>query len=273
MGITVQVVERGRNAPQYRFSRDLTGTLTLQQFTNFTKNALIDIAKTVLKEEQAKGFDKKPRVRVDNSFRKREEEVFPFGRITYFERVDFSLALLKMYKVIVERSPLVTGQYRSGNLVFVNGVEVARSMGSLRRYVVTKSSEGGFKENDEIRFVNVNAYARRLENKGIRRGVRGRFANKNQNAGRRSRKSRKTGNLIQQPNGAYYLSYRVIRRQFKQVAQFLKFTYMPNGTNGIRIRGGAGQRTEFKKDGRPYLYPSIVLRLAGAGIRREQIFE
>lgn len=271
--VSITVTESGRNARVFDLGNDFSGTKSLEELLEFTRRAQINIAKEVLKEEQSRGFDKKPRVRVDNVFGRREEQVRYFGKIEYFAKVDISLALLQMYDLLVERSPIVTGQYRSGNLVFVNGQEVARSKGGLRRYVVSKASEGGFKANDEIRFINVNPYARRLEKLGVRRGTRGKFAGQNQIAGGRRRRSRATGDSIKQPNGAYYLSYRVFRNRFRQIAEFMRFSFMPNGTNGIFVKPAGNFRTSFKKDGRPYLYPSIVIKLSGEGIKGEQTVE
>ena len=270
MTVSIKVVEKGRNKPGYSLDADLGGKFTFEELQEFTRQVVIATAKTVLKEEQAKGFDKEPRVRVDNRFDRMEEEVKPFGKIEYFARVDFNFALLQMYEIIKSLSVVVTGQYRSGNVVFVNNVEVARSTGQLRRYVVDKASAGGFKAGDLIRFINVNPYARRLENKGYRRGVRGPYANKNTKRPR-SGKSRKTGNRIIIPNGTYSLAARNIKSQFKQVSKLIAFRYFINGTSGINIRDKNGQLASFKTGkrgaiGRPYLYPSISFRVDPQGI-------
>jgi len=266
VAISISVSESGKGASKWDLESDLTGKETLKDFLDFTKTAHVKIAKTALKDEQSRGFDKKARVRTDNVFERNEYQVRYFGKIEYFARVDISFALIKMYEALIERSPISTGQYRSANLVFVNGIEVARGVGGLKRYIVIKSKSGGFKPTDTIRFVNAMPYARRLEHKGIRRGVRGKYANKNQAAGGRTRKSRTTGNPIKQPNGAYYLSYRVFRSKYKQIASFMRFSFMPNGSNGIYIKASGKFRNTFKKDGRPYLYPTIILKLSGEGM-------
>ena len=267
MGFAINVRDTSKKAPKYEFDKDLTGKETLEDFLFFVKDALISTSRQILEEEQKVGFDKKPRVRVDNNFKKSISQVKPIGKIEYFSRVDISLALLRMYDEIIKRSPVSTGQYRSGNLVFVNGIEVAQSASGLKRFVVAKASEGGFKNGDEIRFLNILPYARKLERKGIRRGTKGKFANKNHRAGGRRRNSKKTGLSINQPNGAYYLSFRLFRRQFKQIAQFMSFRFMPNGSSGIYIPIVGRFRNTFKRDNRPYLYPSIVIKLAGEGIQ------
>jgi len=188
-----------------------------------------------------------------------------------------------MFDIILQYSPRSTGQYISGNKVFVNGVQVANSRQSLRRFIVQKASQGGFKDSDEIRFINVNPYARRLENKGIRRGVRGKYANKNTPSKRKFGKSRRTGKNIIKPSGAYFNAHRNIRSKFKQVAKFIQFTYLVNGTKGIFIKRAIGPNGQIFHNsfqtgkrgaiGRPYLYPTILVRLDGRGAgREEQVF-
>lgn len=273
MTLSITVTESGKGRAPYNLNSDLDGKQTLEDNLMFLRKSLINISKEILRDEQSRGFDKNPRKRIDNRFDRQEEQVRPIGKIEYFAKVDVSFALIKMYEALIERSPYRTGQYRSGNVVFVNGTEVARSVGQLKRFIVANRDAGGFSPNDTIRFINVNPYARRLETLGVRRGTAGSKAGLTFTQGGRRTKSRRTGNLLKRPNGAYYLSYRLFRRQFVQIADFIKFSYIPNGTNGIFIRPSGDFRTTFKKDGRPYLYPSIVLKLSGENLKGELSFE
>lgn len=240
----------------------------IEQFLEFTKKTLIKTARAALKREQDAGFDKKPRVRVDNRFGKPISAVKPIGKIQYFTRVDASLALLRIYREIEKRSPRVSGQYVSGNRVIVNSREVARNEAELRAYLAT----GSLPADATIRFINVNPYARRLENKGIMRGIRGRNIGKILNKGEKKSISKKTGNPIIRPNGAYHSAFLFIRRNFRQLGRSIRFKYLPNGSAGISIPDlGPGFRNSFQTGkrgaiGRPYLYPSIVIKLEPSGI-------
>ena len=42
---------------------------------------------------------------------------------------------------------------------------------------------------------------------------------------------------------------------------------MINGTDGIYIQSDGTFRNSFKKDGRPYLYPSIQIRISSEGVK------
>jgi len=275
MTVSIKVEERGKNTPAYNINADLKGEQTLGELLEFTKDLLISTAQTVLKEEQAQGFDDDPRVKVDNRFNKPVEAVKPLGRIQYFAKVDVTEALLGMYAIIEKNSPVDTGTYKRHNIVYVNGLEVARSMTTLQAYLGFKAREG-FNSGDEIRFINVTPYARKLETFGVRRETRGKNKGTNTPRDRKSRESkRRPGKFITRPSGAYAFSFRAIKRKFSAVGEFLKFVYMVKGTRGITILGPDGEPAKFAgKNGRPYLYPSIVLRLSGEGIlRREQDLE
>ena len=268
MPFTLEIMEKTTGEDAKDFNSFTSRNGGVEAFLRFTKRVLIRTARDALKREQDQGFDKKPRVRVDNRFEKPIEQVQPIGKIEYFSRVDLSLALLRIYRELEKRSPRVTGQYVSGNRVIIGNREVARSEAEFRAFLAT----GKIAPNAKIRFLNVNPYARRLENKGIVRGTRGRFAGQKNVRGEKKRVSSKTGRLLVRPNGAYYLTFLFARRNFKQIAQNIKFSYMPGGTDGITIPDlGPGFRNAFQQGkrgviGRPYIYPSIVIRLAQGGL-------
>lgn len=262
--VEVSVKDGAKRKRTYSFQDDLDGDATLDDLFNFNQRATFSIAREVLKEEQSDGFDKKPRVRTDNKFGKPDITVLPFGKIEYFARADLGPALVDIMKELELRSPKVSGQYRSGNFLFVNGVKVAAGPKETEAWTKTVLAKKGLSPTDKIRIVNVNPYARKLEYLGITRGKTGR----NMQRGRKSTtRKRKTGSItFLKPQGAYSLTYRLVRRRYKALASFMKFQFMPNGTDGIYIQAGDGFRNTFVKDGRPYLYPSIQIRIASEGV-------
>lgn len=256
-GIDVTITEKGKGAPKWSFDTDLNGEVTLEEFLNFTKRALITVSKDVLKEEQAKGFDKNPRTRVDNVFGKDEEMVKPLGKIEYFTKESFRELILFTYRTILKKAPVgSTGFYRNSNFVFYRGNIVARNEQELATWLISKESNP-FKPGDIVRFVNVMPYARKLELLGIRKGSR---------KYRKGKGGKNRDVSIRMPNGTYFLSYKASRRKFKAATNFFKFQFLTGDSIGIKNSSvRPGFRTRFKKDQRPYLYPTIVLDFSAAG--------
>lgn len=244
---------------------DLGGQSTLKDLQLFLRSALIKTSLAILREEQAIGFDQKPRVRVDNKFDRDINLVRPFGKIEFFSRLNFAQTIIGMFEEILIRSPHRTGLYERSNYVFLNNQLIATDMSSLKTYM--KDNESKLKDSDFIRFINVTPYAARLEYGGISKSTRG----ANKGSSRRKRKNSKaaSGKLVSKPNGAYVLAHRVIRSKFKQVANFIKFGFIPNGYAGIKIDGGGVFRTSYMPTNRrysgPYVYPSITLSLNQSG--------
>jgi len=264
--LNLDIVQTGKKAPKFKLLNDLTGRETLQELLENTRQVHISVAKTILKEEQGKGFDKDPRVRVDNKFEREEESVKFFGKIEYFAKRSVTEAIVDIFEELDKRSPVDTGKYSKSNVLFYNNLPVAHSPGEARAWLVTQEKSGSFKNSDTFRFINTSPYARRLEYKGVRRGTTGR--NKGKNFAKRGRTVRKRDSqVLLRPQGAYYLTHRLARRKHKAIANLISFKFIPNGGNGINIIPRAGERTAFKDDGRPYLYPTIVIKLAGEGIK------
>lgn len=265
VNVSYSVHETGKNSKQWNLAADFTGENTLKDLEASLKQTLIKVALETKEEEEEKGFDRNARVRVDNKFDRDINTVSAFGKIEYFARFAAKEAILNIYKEIEIRSPVgATGIYKSSNYVIYNDRHVASSYTELKAFVEMQGKKG-FADNDTIRFINVTPYARKLELKGIKRGVRGKSKGKKSEKARTG-KSKITGNIIKKPNGAYYLAYRVARLKYKAVANFMKFAFLPGGARGITVMPGSGFRTTFVKDGRPYLYPTIVLSLNTKGI-------
>lgn len=264
MEVSVSIKETGKKGKQFDLSTDFSGKLIFEEFLDFMVSAQITVAKDVLKEEQGKGFDKEPRKRIDNKFDLVEEAVKPFGKIEYFARQSFIKSLVDAYDLIVKQSKHVTGAYKKFNFVFYNGSIVARSKRTLIKWITTAEFESG----DKIRFANLTPYARRLEYLGVR----------SRTSSTRSRKASKkyskkfniaAGVKVRKPNGAYYNSYREILRNKLIRSSFnkVKFEFLPGNYIGIGAERNrvSGWRTSFKKDNRPYLYPTILLTYSSSG--------
>lgn len=183
-------------------------------------------ARHVLAEEQARGFDREPRVIVDRRFDAAIETVKPFGRIEFVERVDIGEVVEWIWKRLLERSPVLTGRYQDSHIVMINGASVP----DIR----------GYKPGDRIQIVNIQPYARKVERgqsimapNGVYRGV---F-----NAARR----RYGRNL--------FIDFRYVK---------LDLGVEVTGFQGGRSKGVQHNRAR-KRVKRPQVYPSIQLYQGG----------
>lgn len=256
--VTIEVTEGGKKAPQWALDSDLNGQATLADILNFTKQSLIVISDTALKEEQAKGFDKKPKLLVDNNPSKQVGQVSPLGSIEYVARQSARAILLFAYKAILERSKVVTGEYIKSNVVTFNGFQVATDLSSFETWL---ASNDNFQDKDIIRFVNTAPYARKLERWGVTaQRTRAKVVKKDR------RRQTVFRNTMQVPNGTYALSYRAIKGKFKGNSS-IRFEMLPGNLLGIGS-GFDGKRRVFANGhgkGRPYLYPTISIQLAQVG--------
>lgn len=253
MHVNITVTQNGRRAPQFDLNgRDLNGSLSLAELIAYTKQVLLVTTDTVLKEEQALGFDKKPVFIVDGSASKNVFNVNPFGKIEIIARVDLNDVVLATYQGILDRSPVLHGVYKSSNFVFFKGQQVATDLPSLQAWL---ASGPDFKDTDNIRFVNIEPYARKLERQGITSNTQG----LNQSERGRRGKTRR-GNTVLQPNGSYYLTARSIRTKYKRNS-IIRFEFI-SGTQ-LGITGSFGPKRG--KPGRAYLYPSILISVQESG--------
>lgn len=247
----------------WNLESDIQGQATRDEIRSFIKQATWRIAEEVLKEEQAKGFDKKPRVRTDNKWGKEPREVKFMGKVEYFSRQNIADALLAAYEMVRERSVVDTGQYLMSHYVYLNSRVIARSRGEL--YVWLRTNESQIKDNDKLRIVNVTPYAARIEIRGIRRAIRGKSKGSTQNMMKNSFGS-----------GIYALAARAINREYKAQGK-VKFEVIPNGFGGVTVEPNSRFRTTYVDDERrvnrrnrfsgPYVYPSISFTIAGGGIQ------
>lgn len=260
MSISYKVTDSGKNAVGYDLARDMDGEWTKEDLLRFTKKALITIAKDVLKEEQNKGFDKNPTVLVDNKFNRKEEEVKPFGKIQYIAKLQFREVITETYKQILYRSKVLTGRYFASNVVTYNGIQVATNPRELDSFLKTLTS---FKDKDIFRFINTTPYARRLENLGVTR--------QRSEPKEAKRKKKKSVVTVIVPNGAYHITYLNIKRRYKKNT-FVGFDWMNASEVGLIQNAEDKKRLSFKGKklkkrqlGRPYLYPTIIIRGYASG--------
>lgn len=254
--VTVSAYEGGRKRAEYDLNKDLDGEFTLTQLLKWTKAALIVITDEVLKEEQAKGFDKDPIIIVDGRRGKPVKDVNPLGQIEVISRQSFGTILVEAYEGLLKRSPVLKGDYIKSHYVFLNGAQVATDMTSLQLWL---KSNPTFKEGDILRIINIQPYGRRLELLGV---TAGRQRPKLEEKGRR--KGERTGVFYKTPNGAYQLTARSIKSKYKQNA-LIRFSFIPGSSFGLSgsFKGG---RAGKNSAGRPYLYPSLIFTIQERGI-------
>jgi hypothetical protein len=265
MPITISVKETGRNKPDWDLNSDLNGQITAQQLFGLLQDTLINLARTALDEEQSRGFDKKPVVRVDNRIGKDIFSVNPLGKIEFIARQQGRDIILEIYDNILKRAPDRTGEYFNSNIVSYNGEVVAQNRNELLAWLNKKES---FDERDRIRFINTAPYARKLERDGVT------ASRQKVKVGLGSRKKTAFRNTVRVPNGTYALAARAVRAKFKGNSG-IKFSLIPGNYLGIGSnypRANASgkdtsyNRREYKSTGRPYLYPTILLEISSLGI-------
>lgn len=258
--VELSVTENGKKSPQYTLDTDLDGEITLEGLISFMRSALISVAHDVLKEEQAKGFDPKPVVAVDGRVNKPVIEVKPFGKIEFTSRQQVGDIITATLQGVFDRSPVDTGLYKSSHRVLLNGKQVASDMESLRAWLSTKPL---FKNEDVIRIVNIQPYARRLERLGV-------TAQRTKTRFRKSRdKRQRSGTNVLAHNGAYFLTSRAMKRIFKRNSS-IKFGLIPGYQLGLsatfkQFSKASGSRKSSRSKKSTYLYPTITIRVSEQG--------
>jgi hypothetical protein len=273
LSIQISVEETKRSGNLWNLDGDLNGEITEAQLYQFTKATLIQVAKDVLVEEQARGFDKNPRTRVDNILDKNIEEVKPLGKIEFLSKVAASDSILDIYNTIImnskiysgpPRSDTIAGLYQQSNVVTFNGAFIASNLGELQAWL-KKGQE--LTDKDTIRFFNTVPYARRLEFLGVK-------ASGSAPRKRKIEKYEKRGKgttYAKAPNGTYFLAFMSAKRKYTVLSDNkFKFEFLTGSELGIvggKFKSGSRFGGRKKSAGRPYLYPTIVLRLSERGMK------
>lgn len=264
--ISINIIEKGKDAPKYIIQDDLDGRASLEDFIRYTKGVLISTALTVLKEEQAEGFDSDPITVIDNRQAKNINDVNPLGRILFVSRADKSQILIDTFASILEKSPVSSGNYEKQNIVTFNGKEIASTPQQLAAWIVANPN---FKPNDTMRFLNLAPYARKLERYGVSKGhQKFRITRSKGRAG-------KQGKKVLAPNGTYYLTYQEVKANYKNQARIV-FEFLPGSSLGIASKLGHGAqrgKTHFKARNKregirgtsSYLYPTISITFTAGG--------
>ncbi len=258
--VDISVSENGRKKPEYTLKSDLDGNVTLAEYIEFMKGVLVITADIVLKEEQARGFDKNPVITIDGTPGKPVKDVLPFGTIDITRRADMKDIILETYNGILSRSPVDTGKYKAHNYVFLNGQQVATDLASLTSWIAGNPK---FEDKDYVNFVNIEPYARKLERLGV-------TADRQQSRRVRSRdkKLAAVGVRVLAPNGAYYLTWRSIRAKYKRNS-VIDFRFLPGSRLGFT---DPTKQHHFKtkrhpsEKSRTYLYPTIVISVQESGV-------
>lgn len=249
--VEMYVQDGNRIAESRGYLRD--SQIELEDLLKWTKSQLIVLSDIALREEQAGGFDKMPIMLVDGRRSKRIEDVSPLGKVEFIARQQMSEVLLEAYTAILDLSKVVTGRYKGSHYVFHNGIQVATDIASLQTWLKTAS----FSDNDIVRIVNIQPYARRLELLGV---TSTRQQARREDSGRRRRK--KTGIFIKIPNGVYHLTYRRIKSKYKHNA-LIRFTFLTGSSLGLTASFKTGRKGSR---GRTYLYPSLTFTLQERGM-------
>lgn len=264
LAVKLDVYEKGKKDSEYTINSDISGKVSLKDFFAYTKLALLTISREVLREEQAKGFDKEPVVVVDGRANRSPETVNPVGKISFIARAEALDVLEEIYAGIIERSPVDTGQYVNRNQVYLNKNRIANNREQLAAWV---KSAPTLKSTDVISFINTSDYARKLERLGVtaqRRGMR------TQKSTDKRGRSGFNGRILA-ANGTYFLTSRSVKRKYKSNVQ-INFLFVPGSVIGLsnvfQTQGGQGRKKLDGKDlakSRTYLYPAITVRLKSGG--------
>jgi len=251
--VEMTVTDGGTTREGMGYLRD--SDMELTDLLQWTKTTLILVSDRVLKEEQAKGFDRKPVLVVDGRRNKPIQDVSPLGQIEFVARTAFGPLLLETYESLLHRSKVLTGAYIRSHFVFWKGIQVASDLQSLKQWLATSPA---FKEGDAIRIVNTQPYARRLELLGVT------AQRSNPRSGKKRNRDKTAPKVtIKVPNGAYQLTVRAIQAKYKQNLS-VKFAFLPGngfGQPGVFKTGKKGAR------GRPYLFPTIVFKIVERGLK------
>lgn len=252
ISVEMSITERGIASEKRGYMRD--SEMELTDLLEWTKTNLIVIADQVLREEQAKGFDKEPIMAVDGRVGKPIEKVSPLGQIEFTARLEIKELLLETYNSILFRSKVLTGRYKSSHFVFWNGKQVATDLNSLQAWL---NSNPEIEDKDVIRVVNIQPYARKLERYGI-------TAQRSKSRYEGGPGTKAGGRQVLVPNGTYFLTARAIRSKYKRNSS-IRFTFLPGSSLGLTgsFKGG---RKGKNSTGRPYLYPTIVIDVSERGI-------
>jgi hypothetical protein len=241
---------------------------TVENMLDNIKEYLIQTAQQALREELGKGFDPGYVTRVDGKNTNDLMQVKPLGKIQYFARVNFLEAALNIYQEIIGESKVVTGQYAKANMVFFNSILIADNYSELEKNLNAILTRRKLSKDDTLRYVNIAAYARKLETLGVTQNSPPKTRWRTSKA---SKKYGMGGKLLKPPNGVYWNVAKTMSRKFAVLKgakfrfELLLGNYLGIGSLSLS-RGFKGATRKTGKDiGRAYVYPTIVLKIGEEG--------
>jgi hypothetical protein len=228
------------------------------------KEFMIAISKEVLHEEQSKGFDKKPVLLIDGRKGRKEEDVKYLGKIEYQSAIAIDEMVIESYKVILDKSKVVTGLYKSLNYVLLDNKIIATNLSELEAFFQNPPL---FFPGSKIVYVNIAPYAQRLELQGV---TKGRVSMK---MGKSKDKQQRSGPQVRKPNGVYALSVRAIKRAYGKRAR-VKFELLPSDYLGFTRPIPPNSKQKFRATFDPkgkynsgfYILPTISITLGEEGV-------
>lgn len=270
--ISIAIQEGRGKKGRFAIGGEIPDDLTIEGFFDFNKLVTINTDHEIMKEELRKGFPVNHTTRVDGSKNKSPLNVKAFGRIERHAPVAAYEVLIKIYSLLLRRSVVDTGTYKSNHWVFMNGELIAKNSSELKSFLKSTAIQ----PFDKIRFVNLTPYARKMELRGKSIALKGKLkGNKVEKKRRRFLKSK--GLTAKVPNGAYKLTEQAIKRSFKAIG-FVRMVYISGSElesvlprmrpTGKPFGTKFAPNKKYRKGsaGRPYLYPSIVVRFSKEGI-------
>lgn len=260
--IKIETFETGTDpkSPKWTLEKDKGGLVTFEQIVDFANTSLILVAEDALDEEQRAGrFPRKGYIEItDGKVGKPYSavDIRKKGQIEFAQPILLEDYLRTLFKIVLQLSPVDTGRYKNSHLLMWRKQVVASNPEEAIAWARKNGSK--IQNNDFITLVNYMPYARKLERYGVtsdhRRVVK-------------TTSRKRAGGITEQikkPNGVYFLASRALLRAFPKSAGNIRFQFLSG--QGMPFPPTT-MRSSFVKDGRPYVYPSISLRIDLGGIR------
>lgn len=231
--------------------QNIGGAADGYKLSEWVKQATVDTAYRVLRDEVGRGFDNQPTVATDGVRQRAPEEVKPFGKIEFTARTSLADAVRWALTELQRKSPVLTGRYASSHVVMLNGAEIVGNIWQALRSA---------KPTDRVQIVNKQPYARKVE------GDRGRATSQ-----KKSGKAKRGALSGQAKAGVYQPVLRALVQRWGKV-MFFDFKYVKLDL-GVKVWGDQGGR--YRKDGssthskrvqRDQVYPALQFFNPGAGL-------
>lgn len=221
--ISSALARQGANAGRFR-----TGTTRIAldmgpELADFIQDITKQVFREALRDEQRVGNLTDPMIITDYVVGRPPDKVKPFGHITAQDKIDLAKVIEEIVQLLDYKSPFLTGRYRLSHIIMVNGVE----------YNWQSTRAPGIGQLDEVQFVNVTPYAKRIEQ----------------------------GWSLQAPRGVYKVVQRYIERKYGKLI-YTKFTYRTLNLGGMVTRYIGYNKKPLRQPQRvAAIYPVIALRV------------